>query len=60
MTACPLIIVQRSASELRVIDYIEDSHRKLSDYVEDLKAMPYNWGIDGCRTADSPATSRRA
>lgn len=41
-----IIIVQRSASELRVIDYIEDSHRKLSDYVEDLKAMPYNWGTD--------------
>lgn len=41
-----IILVQRSASELRVIDYIEDSHRKLSDYVEDLKAMPHNWGSD--------------
>lgn len=41
-----IIIVQRSASELRVVDYIEDSHRKLSDYVEDLKAMPHNWGTD--------------
>lgn len=29
MTIC---IVQRRASELRVIDYIEDSHKKLSDY----------------------------
>jgi phage terminase large subunit len=28
-----IIMVQRSASELRVIDYIEDSHKKLSDYV---------------------------
>lgn len=27
-----IIIAQRSASELRVIDYIEDSHKKLSDY----------------------------
>ena len=39
-----IILVQRVASELRVIDYIEDSHRKLSDYVADLKAMPHNWG----------------
>ncbi len=41
-----IIIVQRQASELRVIDYIEDSHKKLSDYVEMLKAKPYNWGHD--------------
>jgi phage terminase large subunit len=41
-----IIVVQRSASELRVIDYIEDSHKKLSDYVEMLKAKPYQWGQD--------------
>lgn len=41
-----IIMVQRSASELRVVDYIEDSHKKLSDYVEILKARPYNWGQD--------------
>lgn len=41
-----IIMVQRSASELRVVDYIEDSHKKLSDYVEMLKAKPYNWGQD--------------
>ncbi len=41
-----IIIVQRSASELRVIDYIEDSHKKLSDYVDMLKAKPYTWGQD--------------
>lgn len=39
-----IIIVQRSASELRVIDYVEDSHKKLSDYSDELKALPYNWG----------------
>jgi phage terminase large subunit len=39
-----VIMVQRSASELRVIDYIEDSHKKLSDYSDMLKAKPYNWG----------------
>jgi phage terminase large subunit len=41
-----IIIAQRSASEIRVVDYIEDSHKKLSDYVEMLKAKPYNWGND--------------
>lgn len=41
MTIC---IVQRRASELRVIDYIEDSHKKLSDYSDMLKAKPYTWG----------------
>lgn len=39
-----IVMVQRSASELRVIDYIEDSHKKLSDYSDMLKAKPYNWG----------------
>ncbi len=41
-----IILVQRAASELRVIDYIEDSHKKLSDYVEMLKARPYTYGCD--------------
>lgn len=41
-----IIIAQRSASEIRVVDYIEDSHKKLSDYVEMLEAKPYNWGQD--------------
>lgn len=44
--AMAIVIVQRSASELRVIDYIEDSHKKLSDYVDMLNAKPYNWGSD--------------
>lgn len=39
-----VIMVQRSASELRVVDYIEDSHKKLSDYSDMLKAKPYTWG----------------
>lgn len=41
-----IIMVQRSASELRIVDYIEDSHKKLSDYVDMLKAKPYTWGDD--------------
>lgn len=40
-----IILIQRSASELRIVDYIEDSHRTLDDYVRQLKAMPLNWGI---------------
>lgn len=39
-----IIIAQRSSSELRVIDYIEDSHKKLSDYSDILKLKPYTWG----------------
>jgi len=41
-----IILVQRSASELRIIDYIEDSHRTLDSYVMQLKDMKYNWGTD--------------
>ena len=41
-----IILVQRQASEIRVIEYIEGSHRTLSDYIADLKAKPYNWGND--------------
>ena len=41
-----IILVQRSASELRIVDYIEDSHRTLADYAMQLKAMPLNWGTD--------------
>lgn len=41
-----IILVQRSASELRVVDYIEDSHRTLVDYAQDLNAMRVMWGVD--------------
>lgn len=41
-----IVLVQRSASELRIVEYIEDSHRTLSDYVQTLKLMPLNWGND--------------
>ena len=42
--AMSIIMVQRSTSELRIVDYIEDSHKKLSDYSDMLKAKPYTWG----------------
>jgi len=41
-----IIVVQRAASELRVIDYIEDSHRALPDYVRQLDEMDVMWGND--------------
>lgn len=44
--AMSIIIVQRAASEIRVIDYIEDSHRPLPDYVQQLQGMNLNWGKD--------------
>lgn len=44
--AMSIIIAQRVASEIRVIDYIEDSHRPITAYVEQLKLMPLNWGND--------------
>lgn len=41
-----IIMVQRSASEIRIIDYIEDSHRTLDSYVMQLKDKRWNWGTD--------------
>ena len=42
-----ILLAQRSGSgEVRVIDYIEDSHRTLDSYVADLKQRPYQWGSD--------------
>lgn len=41
-----IILAQRSASEIRIIDYIEDHHRRLDQYAEQLKALPItNWGV---------------
>lgn len=39
-----IIMVQRLHSEVRVIDFYEDSHRTLDHYVADLKERRYNWG----------------
>lgn len=41
-----IIVAQRAASEIRIIDYIEDSHRPLPDYVTQLQARSFNWGKD--------------
>lgn len=41
-----IILAQKAASEMRVIGYIEDSHRTLAEYVADLERLPYRWGFD--------------
>lgn len=41
-----IIVVQRLASEIRIIDYIEDTHRTLPSYIEQLRKNDYNWGSD--------------
>lgn len=42
--AMAISLVQRQASELRVIEYIEDNRRTLDSYSADLKMKGYNWG----------------
>lgn len=39
-------LVQRVRSEVRIIDYIEESHKTLDWYIAELKKRPYNWGHD--------------
>lgn len=41
-----IICVQRAGAEVRIIDYIEGSHRTLADYAQDLKAKGWNSGTD--------------
>lgn len=42
--AMSIIMVQKNASEVRIIDYIEDSHKKLDEYSIMLKEKKYNFG----------------
>jgi phage terminase large subunit len=39
-------MAQRSSSEIRIVDYLEDSHRTYDSYVTELRAKPYRWGKD--------------
>lgn len=41
-----IILAQRLASEIRIIGYIEDSHRALPSYIEQLQKLNFNWGDD--------------
>ena len=42
--AMAISLVQKHASELRIIEYIEDNRRTLDSYSADLKMKGYNWG----------------
>jgi phage terminase large subunit len=41
-----ILLVQKVASEIRVVDYIEDSHRTYEWYVRELLKRPFTWGTD--------------
>ena len=42
--AMAISLVQKHTSELRVIEYLEDSHKTLATYSAILKERRYNWG----------------
>lgn len=44
--AMTIIMAQRGPQDMRIIDYIEDSHRTLDWYVAELEKRPYRWGTD--------------
>ena len=38
--------VQRSSSEVRIVDYLEERNKTLDWYVRELEKKPYRWGTD--------------
>lgn len=41
-----IILCQRLHSEIRIVDYIEDSQKTLAEYVALLNERKWNWGMD--------------
>lgn len=41
-----IILVQRAASEIRIINYLEGNQRIVTDYARELNDMKLNWGED--------------
>ena len=41
-----IIFCQRIGSELRIVDYLEDSHRSLDEYVAEIENRKWKWGTD--------------
>jgi hypothetical protein len=41
-----IVMCQRVASSVSVIDYLETSHRTYAEIVAQLNAKPYRWGTD--------------
>ncbi len=44
--AMTIIFVQRRGGEMRILDYIEDSHKTLAEYVSEINQRKYVWGHD--------------
>lgn len=44
--AMTITFVQRGPMDVRIIDYIEDSHRTLDWYVAQIEKRPFRWGND--------------
>ncbi len=44
--AMTIIFVQRRGGEMRILDYIEDSHKTLAEYVSEINTRKYVWGND--------------
>ena len=44
--AMTIAFVQRGPMDIRIIDYIEDSHHTLDWYVAEIEKRPYRWGND--------------
>lgn len=42
----PTTLVQRQGAELRIIEYIENTHADYAQTVAELNKRPYNWGKD--------------
>jgi len=42
--AMTIIMAQRAGSEVRIIDYIEETHQTLDWYSNELRQRNYNWG----------------
>jgi phage terminase large subunit len=39
-----IIMAQRNATQIAIIDYYEDNHRNMADYAAELQKRKYNWG----------------
>ncbi|MFD3300258.1 PBSX family phage terminase large subunit [Aquipseudomonas alcaligenes] len=44
--AMTITMVQRGPQDVRIVDYLEDSHRTLDWYVAQLEKRPFRWGTD--------------
>lgn len=53
-----IVIAQKAASEIRIVDYVEGTHRTVESYALELQNLPLTWGHDWL-PHDGFATSRQ-